>query len=123
MITRVQTVTISVNDQQKALEFHRDNLGFKVLTDQPDGQNGRWLELQVPGGQTQIVLYPPVGESQRVGGFSNILFATDSVQKLNDELTARGVQVTVPPTFQPWGIFLQFKDIDGNEFLVSEASS
>ncbi len=120
MITRVQIVSIAVNDQERALEFYRDKLGFKVVTDAPDGQGGRWLELAIPGGQTHVVIYPPVGEGQRVGGFSNVLFAADDIRETHDELASRGIKITVPVTEQPWGTFFQFADPDGNEFLVSQ---
>ena len=117
---RVKQVTISVNDQEKALEFYRDKLGFKVATDQPDDQGRRWLELQPPGGDTRVVIYPPV-HGQRVGGFSNVLFASNNVKKEYEDLQAQGVDITVPLTEQPWGTYFQFKDVDGNEFLVSSS--
>ena len=115
---KVKIVTITVNDQDKALEFYRDKLGFQVTTDQPDGQGGRWLELTPPSGGTHVVIYPPF-PGQRAGGFSNILFSSKDVKKTFEELSSRGVEISVPLTEQPWGTFFQFKDRDGNEFLVS----
>jgi uncharacterized glyoxalase superfamily protein PhnB len=118
---KIKSVTIPVKDQQKALEFYRDNLGFKVTTDQPDGQGGRWLELQAPRGDTHVVLYPPVNEAQKamIGAFSNVLFSSDNVKQTYEDLSARGVKITVPLKEEPWGTFFQFADIDGNEFLIS----
>ncbi len=115
---KVKLVTVYVNDQEKALEFYRDKLGFKVATDQPDGQGGRWLELQPPTGDTHVVIYPPV-QGQRVGGFSNILFSSDNVKQEYEDLQARGVNIIVPLKEEAWGTFFQWADPDGNEFLVS----
>lgn len=122
MITRIEQVSIPVSDQDRALAFYKDQLGFQVANDQPDGQGGRWLEVAIPGAQTRLVLYPPVNEAQKamMGSFSNILFSTDNLKKLYDELSSRGVKFTVPVTEQPWGTFAQFVDPDGNEFLVSQ---
>lgn len=122
MITRIEQVSIPVSDQDRALAFYRDKLGFQVANDQPDGQGGRWLEVAIPGAQTRLVLYPPVNDGQKamMGSFSNVLFSTDNLKKLYDELSLRGVKFTVPVTEQPWGTFAQFVDPDGNEFLVSQ---
>jgi lactoylglutathione lyase len=116
---QVKLVTITVNDPAKALEFYRDKLGWQVMTDQPDGQGGRWLELQPSGGgSTRVVVYPPV-RGARAGGFSNVLFASSDVKRDYAELQSRGVQITAPLEEQPWGTFFQWADPDGNEFLVS----
>ena len=119
MITHVKFVSIPVKDQNKALAFYTQKLGFKVLTDQPFGEGKRWIELEVPGAETKVVLITPPGHEDRIGTFSNIDFAADNVEKTYQELKQKGVEFTVPPTKQPWGIYAQFKDPDGNEFIIS----
>src|SRR5579864_6547549 len=92
MIRKVKFVSIPVKDQDKALAFYTEKLGFKILTDQPMGPKQRWVELGIPGADTDVVLFTPEGHEDRVGGFMNLSFATDNVEKTYDELKAKGVE-------------------------------
>ncbi len=67
-ITRVQTVGVYVRDQQAALDFYKDKLGFEVRQDAPMGEPGgdRWIEVVPPGAETGIVLSTPAS----MGGFT-----------------------------------------------------
>ena len=53
------------------------------------------------------------------GGPFNGALACDNVERTYEELTARGVEFLAPPTKQPWGMFAMFKDVDGNQFVLS----
>src|ERR1044072_8119690 len=119
MITQVKIACITVTDQDKALAFYTEKLGFKKVTDAPMGDKGRWLELETPEGSTHIALLLPQDGGEKIGGFSNILFTSNDVRKTYDELTARGVEFTDPPKEEFWGTFTMFVDPDGNKFLVS----
>ncbi len=123
MIDQVKFVGIPVRDQQRSLEFFRDRLGFRVLTDQPaPGGTQRWIELQIPGGaETRVVLFTPEGHQNRVGTFFNGAFGTRDLRATFEELRARGVQFVKEPTEQPWGTFAIFADPDGNQFVLSSA--
>ena len=57
MIRGVKFVSIPVLDQDRALSFYTDVLGFRLLTDQPFNEKQRWLELGIPGADTRIVLF------------------------------------------------------------------
>jgi predicted enzyme related to lactoylglutathione lyase len=59
----------------------------------------------------------------RVGGFSNIVFDTDEIQKTYAELSEKGVEFTTEPKMESWGWWAQFKDPDGNEFGLGQAGS
>ncbi|MGA8939457.1 MAG: VOC family protein [Acidobacteriaceae bacterium] len=119
MIKAVKHVSISVRDQDKALAFYTEKLGFQVLTDQPFGGGQRWIELRIPGSETKVVLFTPPGHEDRIGGFSNVTFMTDDIDRTHQELVARGVVFTAAPTKQPWGQFAKFEDPDGNQFVLS----
>lgn len=119
MIKAVKFVSIPVNDQDRSLAFYTDKLGFQILTDQPFDGKQRWIELRVPGSETKVVLFTPPGQENRVGSFSNVTFMTDDIDQTYHELKARGVEFPAPPTKQPWGHFVKFKDPDGNEFILS----
>jgi catechol 2,3-dioxygenase-like lactoylglutathione lyase family enzyme len=120
MIKAVKFVSIAVRDQDKALEFYTEKLGFQVLTDQPFDDQQRWIELRIPGGtETKVVLFTISGHEARIGTSSNITFMADNVEVTYDELKKRGVEFSTPPTKQPWGCFATFRDADGNEFVLS----
>jgi len=119
MIAKLQFVSIPVKDQQRALEFYTQKLGFEVTTDQPMGPGQRWIELAIPGAQTGVVLFTPPGQESRIGTFFNGSFATADVEKTYAELEARGVEFVQPPKKESWGTSAIFKDPDGNQFVLS----
>ena len=123
-ISRVQSIGVYVRDQQAALEFYRDQLGFEVRQDMPMGGPGsdRWIEVLPPGAETGIVLSTPAsmgGYAERIGTFSGYVLSTDDVQGTYDELSGRGVEFTAKPEAQPWGMMQAiFVDQDRNEFVL-----
>ncbi len=118
MIRLVKFVGIPVADQERALAFYRDKLGFKIHTDQPLGKQ-RWIELKIPGADTAVVLFTPDGQENRVGTFFNGAFGTDNVRKTYEELVSRGVIFEGEPKEEPWGTFAKFVDSEGNSFVLS----
>jgi predicted enzyme related to lactoylglutathione lyase len=119
MIKQLKFVSVRVRNQDKALAFWTDVMGFQVATDQPMGEGQRWIELKIPGAQTGIVLFTPPGEEGLIGSFSGMSFATDDVEKTHRELVARGVEFVQPPKKESWGTSAVFKDPDGNAFVLS----
>ncbi|HWR16861.1 MAG TPA: VOC family protein [Terriglobales bacterium] len=119
MIKAVKFVSIPVRDQDQALAFYTEKLGFQILTDQPFDDKQRWIELRIPGSETRIVLFTPPGQEDRIGSFSNVSFMTEDIDRTYQELKERGVVFTVLPTKQPWGRFAKFQDVDGNQFVLS----
>lgn len=118
MIRQVKFVGIPTKNQERALKFWTETMGLKVLTDQPLG-NQRWIELQIPGAQTRIVLFTPEGHEDRIGTFFNGSLGCDDVEYAYEKLKAKGVEFAAPPTKQPWGTFATFHDPDGNTFVLS----
>src|SRR6476659_7215257 len=123
-ITRVSTVGVYVSDQQAALDFYKNKLGFEVRQDMPMGGPGspRWIEVLPPGAATGIVLSTPEGmggHAERIGTFTNFVLTADDVQKTYEELAGRGVRFTEQPAAQPWGMMQAiFLDQDGNQFVL-----
>ena len=121
MIKQLKFAGIPVRDQDAALAFWTQKVGFTVATDQPMGEGQRWIELRIPGAQTGVVLFTPEGHEDRVGTFFNGSFACDDVDYTYQQLRQRGVEFTEPPTQQPWGTYAMFKDNEGNSFVLSSA--
>ena len=121
MISHLKFASIPVRDQNRALDFYTEKLGFTIITDQPFDEKQRWIELRIPKAETRIVLFTPEGQADRVGSFTGFSFACDDVEKTYDEYKARGVPFDGPPQKQPWGTFAMFKDSEGNGFVLSAA--
>jgi predicted enzyme related to lactoylglutathione lyase len=119
VITNVKFVGISVSDQERALKFYTELLGFEIATDQPMGPGKRWIELRIAQSLTRVVLFTPDGHEDRIGTFFNGALACDNVEATCRQLTQRGVEFIEPPTKQPWGTYAKFRDPDGNLFVLS----
>jgi predicted enzyme related to lactoylglutathione lyase len=119
MIKRIKFIGIPVADQDRALQFYTEKLGFHILTDQAFGENQRWIELSIPGAETGVVLFTPQGQEDRVGGFVNTSWEVDDIEKTYADLQARGVEFAGPPQKQSWGTFVMMKDSEGNQIVLS----
>lgn len=119
MITHVKFISVPVSDQDRALSFYTEKLGFKVHTDQPFNEKQRWIELRIGQSSTGFVLFTPEGQEDRIGSFFNGSLACDDVEATYRQLKERGVEFVQPPQKQPWGEFAIFKDPDGNQFVLS----
>jgi catechol 2,3-dioxygenase-like lactoylglutathione lyase family enzyme len=134
MIRKLSHATIFVNNQNEALEFYRDKLGFKVHTDAMVGEDFRWLTMctnDEPNFEI-ILMEPKPGmlmdeeTSNTVRGLlaKGVLgagvFASDDCRKTYEELKAKGVQFLSEPAERPYGIEAIFKDNSGNWFSLTE---
>ena len=119
MIKGIKFVSIPVSDQDRALAFYTDKLGFKILTDKPFDGKQRWIELSIPGAETGVVLFTADAHQDRIGTVSGISFHCQDLQKTYDELVALGVEFAGPPKKEPWGSFVILRDPDGNQFVLS----
>jgi catechol 2,3-dioxygenase-like lactoylglutathione lyase family enzyme len=121
MIRGVKFTSIPVSDQDKALAFYTEKLGFKLLTDQPfDGQQ-RWIELGIPGADTRVVLFK-FDNGLQPGMQMNITYWSDDVEATARELKKRGVKFVMEPKKADWGTAAAFEDPDGNSFVLSSKS-
>ncbi len=126
MITALSTTTVFVTDQDRALDFYVNTLGFTLRQDQTMGPDSRWIEVALPGGPTALLLYKPTPEMpgadsyeiarSRIGGSTGVLLKTDDINATYKELSARGVLFPTPPEQQPWGWWATLTDPDGNSF-------
>jgi predicted enzyme related to lactoylglutathione lyase len=119
MIKGIKFGSIPVADQDRALEFYTQKLGFRIVTDQPFNDTQRWIELSIPGADTNVVLFTPDEHKDRVGTFAAISFWADDVKRTYQELKAKGVEFLGEPQGADWGTFVMFKDSEGNQFVLS----
>jgi catechol 2,3-dioxygenase-like lactoylglutathione lyase family enzyme len=118
MIKGVKFASIPVSNQDRALAFYTEKLGFRLLTDQPFSEEQRWIELGIPSADTRVVLFK-FGESLQPGSQMNITFWADDVEATARELKNKGVQFIMEPKREEWGTAAAFKDVDGNTFVLS----
>jgi catechol 2,3-dioxygenase-like lactoylglutathione lyase family enzyme len=120
-IEKVGRVLVPVSDQDRAIAWYRDRLGFELVADIPFGDGDRWVEIAPPGGGAALALVPGSGDYQP-GRNTGVGFETGDARALYDEFAAKGIVLagelmggdgTVPPLFF-------FKDLDGNTLLVAE---
>jgi catechol 2,3-dioxygenase-like lactoylglutathione lyase family enzyme len=132
---KIATTQIWVHDQDEALAFYRDKLGFEVREDvtMPELGDFRWLSVAPAGSETALVLMaipgPPVFDEERwklaneamsKGVATAVFFTTDDVRAEYETLKARGVEFTEPPEERPYGIDCGFRDPSGNHFRLSQ---
>jgi len=122
-ITELGTVMVPVSDQDRAIEFYVDKLGFEKRSDVPFGDGDRWVDVAPPGAATTIALVAP-REGETAGIETRVGFTTEDIDADHEHLRSRGVDVDdevmrmgdpVPPMFF-------FRDPDGNSFLIVQRS-
>ena len=111
MITQVKFVGIPTRDQDRALKFYTEKLGFEVSTDQNLRRQAALDRAAHRQCATRVVLFTPEGHEDRIGTFFNGSFACDDVGATYRQLSARGVEFTSPPEKQPWG---EYRDVQGS---------
>ena len=135
MLTQLSTVQVWVHDQDEALAFYTDKLGFEVREDVTVAELGnfRWLAIGLPGQDVGLTLMavpgPPVFEEETrqqilglmaKGASGGLFFQTDDCQASYEELRAKGVEFTQEPTEMPYGIDAGFRDPSGNHFRMAQ---
>ena len=117
-ITGIGTVGIPVDDQDRALAFYRDKLGFETRMDALYGEGERWIEVAPPGAATSIALVRS-REGYPAGVDTGVRLSTDDAAADHGDLLARGVDVDAQVIPYPVPMFL-FRDPDGNSLIIVE---
>ncbi len=119
MIRGIKFVNVPVTNQDAAVKFYTEKLGFRVLTDQPYDDQQRWIELGIPGGDAGVVLFTTDDDAGRIGNRQPISFWCDDVKATAQVLKSKGVAFAMEPKTEEWGSVSIFKDQDGNQFVLS----
>jgi catechol 2,3-dioxygenase-like lactoylglutathione lyase family enzyme len=115
-ITGVHTIGIPVADQERALRFYLDRLGFEKRLDISYGQGERWVEVAPPGSATTIALLR-VGQGESAGIDTKIRLATSDASAIHADMRAHGITSDVEIMPYPVPMFA-FRDPDGNRLIV-----
>jgi catechol 2,3-dioxygenase-like lactoylglutathione lyase family enzyme len=132
MITKLSHTTIWVLDQDEALDFYTQQLGFDVNTDERM-DDFRWLTVSPPEqAEHELILLEPgppmmdpesaeqVKELVAKGALGPGAFETDDCRRAYAELSERGVNFLSEPAERFYGIEATFRDNSGNWFSMTQ---
>ncbi len=133
MIVRINSVTVYVTDQDRALDFYTNKLGFEKRSDNPMGPGApRRIEVVPKGAQTALLLYRPTKEMpgassfelalSLIGTFAPFILEVDDMEGTCRALEAKGVKFGDRPQKQPYGWWATIKDPDGNTLGLHQAA-
>jgi len=115
-ITEVRTVGVPVADQDRALAFYLEKLGFEKRLDVPFGKGERWVEVAPPGAATTIALVR-AREGDPTGIDTQVRLTTTDAAADHAALRARGVDADAEVMPYPVPMFI-FRDADGNRLRI-----
>jgi len=131
----VQVAGIYVRDQDEALQFYTDKLGFEVHTDVRNGDY-RWLTVRLPDQPTfQLGLFKaqaPVvddstaqslNEAVAKGAMPRLVLVVDDCRATYEDMRGRGVEFTQEPTERYGNVDASFRDPSGNGWKMLQARS
>jgi predicted enzyme related to lactoylglutathione lyase len=124
MLERIQYISVFVSDQDRALDFYTNVLGFEKRVEAPTPDGPRFLSVAVKGQDFELVLWPGTpGEAQPVDGRIPAAYtiATGDIRKAVEALESRGVKFETEVLEYPWGYIAVFEDPDGNRLQLREA--
>ncbi|WP_433747533.1 VOC family protein [Falsibacillus pallidus] len=126
MIHKVGQIMVYVNDQDKAVEFWTEKMGFTKVSEEDNGQGMRWIEVSPSeSAETSIILHNKefiAKMSPELNlGTPSLMFFSENLNELHSELSNK--QVTVGEmVIMPSGKVFNFSDAEGNYFAVMEKS-
>ena len=120
-VSNIGVAMFTVSDQDAALAFYTEKLGFEVRADVPYGESseGRWVEVAPPGSTARLALNPPMNSTPGGGGIG---VETTDVRGEHTRLTAiGGIDVDPEPMEIPGApLMFMLRDPDGNSIAVVE---
>ena len=123
-VTNLGVAMFTVSDQDAALAFYTEKLGFEVRGDVRFGEQGehRWLEVAPPGSTARLALNPPMGNQPGGGGIG--IETTDVLAEHRRLTEIGGIDLDPEPMTTPGAPFLfMLRDHDGNHIAVVEVPS
>jgi len=127
---KIKLISVYVDDQEKALRFYTDVLGFVKKADFSQGPF-RWLTVASPeepdGTELQLALnHNPAAKTYQQAMFQQgqpaAMFYTDDVQADYERIKARGAEFTMPPTQVTGSTIAMLDDTCGNLIQLTQLS-
>lgn len=127
MINILGQVMVYVNNQDEAVKFWTEKVGFTVISEESNGEGMRWIEIAPQkNSQTSIVLHNKEIVAKMGAGINletpSLLFFTENIEELYAKLSNNNVTVG-EVVHMPLGKTFNFADHEGNYFAVVERSN
>jgi catechol 2,3-dioxygenase-like lactoylglutathione lyase family enzyme len=128
---QISHMMVLVHDQDEALAFYTEKLGFEVKNDMPFDAH-RWITVSPPGQDLEVVLVVPemgpqspevvaqLRELMALGALGAGILRVDDCRATFRELVERGVEFTEEPVERFYGIDAGFRDPSGNPWRVTQ---
>ena len=117
-ITGIATIGVPVTDQDAALAFFTDTLGFETRTDYRMGDTFRWLTVAPKDVAVTIAL---VEKRDDVGRDTGVRFTVDDAEEEHQRLVDNGIDVGEVLRWPDVPAMFEFRDPDGNGYVMVEA--
>src|SRR5690349_10884198 len=121
MISYIHSATIIVSDQDAAVDFYVNKLGWEKRMEAPMGPEMRFITIAPKGAKMELALGQPNwfdDGSRTPGGWTGISLVCTDIDDTYNTLTGRGVKFKSAPEAMPWGQKATWVyDLDGNEFF------
>src|SRR4051794_30007293 len=119
-VTNIGVAMFTVSDQDAAIAFYTDKMGWELRGDTAFGPDGayRWVEVAPRGSAARLALNAPMNSTPGGGGIG---VETDDVRGEHARLKALGVDVDEPMEGQGAPLLFMMRDPDGNHIAVVEA--
>lgn len=101
------------------MKFYTEILGFSVRKDSAYKDKWRWIELQIPGAETVVLLTESTNHKEL--DKPGLVLVVDNVVGTYEALAAKGAKFTQTPTSAPWNKgqkFALFHDSEGNIVMI-----
>jgi predicted enzyme related to lactoylglutathione lyase len=128
MIEKTTHVPIVVSDQDRALAFYTNVLGFEKRADYQQEGRPRWLTVAPKGQDMELVLVKgtytvdPRPPADAESGGNHLVFSTEDCHADFAVLSARGLKFKdAAPIEAPYGVTANFADPDGNHFALLQS--
>ena len=124
MITSLANVTLLVKDYDEAIRWYTEKLGLELRMDGSMGGDYRFVTVGVTGqDDVSIVLHKLFDDfAEARSSIHGLLFHCADCRDYVRELKGKGVQFTLEPEDQPWGVQAVFEDLYGNSHVLLEPS-
>ena len=133
MISKMTHTSVYVLDQDSAVDFYTNKLGFKIVKDIPMENGDRWITVCPPGQPGFEIILSPVTRGMfseetvkvlkdlvKQGAFGLGVFTCNDIFATYEELKAKGVEFTKAPKKEFYGTDALFKDDSGNWFSLAQ---
>ena len=120
MIEKIATSAIYVTDQEAAIRFWGEQVGFEIRRDLPMGPEARWVEMAPLVADSCIVIYPKSMMEDWAERKPSLVFECEDIAVTHESMAEQGVEFSQEPKEMLWGKFAIFLDPEGNWYGLRE---